>query len=303
MAKFHLPLLNSLRAFEAAARHQSIQKACDELHVTHSAVSRQIQKLELQVGRHLFERTHRKIALTDEGLLLFRAVTLGFSHIQRAFVQLSGSEISDRLVISVDSDFAGLWLVPRLADFYAIVANVLVEILAENTPPRLHDPRANCAILYAEAGRDLEDGEVLFRSRLFPVCAKELGGQRPPRSAEDLRHYVLLHDRTIFEWEEYLRGCAPAIDVNFKSGFVFSETSHCLDAAARGQGVAIGDDFLAAIHLQEGRLIKPFGSAVPSKNAYYFVVPGNAPKHPSVKTFRMWLLQSIDQHRKNFLIT
>jgi DNA-binding transcriptional LysR family regulator len=66
--------------------------------------------------------------------------------------------------------------------------------------------------------------------------------------------------------------------------------------------VAIGDDFLAAIHLQEGRLIKPFGSAVPSKNAYYFVVSANAPKHPSVKTFRMWLLQGIDQHRKNFLI-
>jgi LysR family glycine cleavage system transcriptional activator len=302
MAKYHLPLLNSLRAFEAAARHQSVQKACDELHLTHGAVSRQIKKLELRIGRRLFERAHRKIALTDDGALLFRAVTLGFSHIQRAFVQLSGASISDRLVISVDSDFAGLWLVPRLGDFYAIVSNVLVEILAENTPPLVHDPRANCAIHYAEAGRDLDNGEVLFRSRLFPVCAKELAAQRPLRSAEDLRHHVLLYDRTPVEWEEYLRGCAPAIEINFKSGIVFNETAHCLDAAARGQGVAIGDDFLAAIHLQEGRLIKPFGSAVPSKNAYYFVVSANAPKHPSVKTFRMWLLQGIDQHRKNFLI-
>jgi LysR family glycine cleavage system transcriptional activator len=303
MAKFHLPLLNSLRAFEAAARHLSIQKACDELHLTHGAVSRQIKNLELRIGHRLFERTHRKIVLTDDGALLFRAVTHAFGHINRALAQLSDGGISDRLVISVDSDFAGLWLVPRLADFYVIVPNVLVEIVSENTPLLVHDPRSNCAIIYAEAGRDIENGEVLFRSRLFPVCAKELVVKRPLRSPEDLRNHVLLYDRTPVEWEEYLRGCAPAIEFNFKSGMVFNETVHCLDAAARGQGVAIGDDYLAAIHLQEGRLIKPFGESVPSKNAYYFVVPDTAPKHPHVKTFRMWLLQGIERHRANFLLT
>jgi LysR family transcriptional regulator, glycine cleavage system transcriptional activator len=299
MGKFYLPPLNSLRAFEAAARHQSIKEACRELHVTHTAVSRQIQKLEQQVGRPLFERTHRKITLTDDGAILLNAVTLGFSHIQRAFLQLSRGPSPDSLVISVDSDFAGLWLVPRLADFYGNVPNLLVEIRAENTQPVQYDPRINCAIHYAPAGLELKDREMLFRSRLFPVCARDFP---PVRSAENLRNHVLVHDRSIREWEDYLRDCEVPIDFNVRSGLIFSETALCLDAAVRGQGVALGDDFLAATYLQERRLVKPFGSAVPSKNAYYFIVPEGAPEHPAVQTFRMWLFHNIEQHRANFLI-
>jgi LysR family glycine cleavage system transcriptional activator len=84
-----------------------------------------------------------------------------------------------------------------------------------------------------------------------------------------------------------------------RSGVVFSETALCLDAAARGQGVAIGDDFLAAMHLAEGRLVKPFDSSRYSKNAYYFIVPKRGASHPAVATFRNWLFQSIRRLRGN----
>src|SRR6266436_4690915 len=130
MSKFQLPALSTLIAFEAAARNQSIKQAADELHVTPTAVSRHIQKLELQVGRRLFERHHQKVVLTADGDIFHRAVATGFTHIERAFVQLSGSLHPDRLVISVDPDFAGLWLVPRLHEFYAIVPKTMVEIRA-----------------------------------------------------------------------------------------------------------------------------------------------------------------------------
>jgi LysR family glycine cleavage system transcriptional activator len=291
--KFRLPLLNSLRAFEAAARYQSIKLACAELHVTHAAVSRHIRKLEQQLGRRLFERRHRQIILTDAGEILLGAVTTGFSHIQRAFTQLSSMQRPERLVISVDPDFAGLWLVPRLGDFYAIVPDTLVEILAERTTPDLGDPRISCAIHYAQAGHGPELGEMLVRSRLFPVCARELMLQAPLESPNDLRHHVLLHDRSIAEWEEYLRSCAATFEINVRSGMVFSETALCLDAASRGQGVAIGDDFLAADHLAEGRLVKPFSSAVLSKNSYYFLASEAGSAHPSVSAFRNWLFRSI----------
>ena len=299
MAKFQLRLLNSLPAFEAAARHQSIKEACAELNVTHAAVSRHIKKIELHVGRHLFRRGHRKITLTDNGELLFSAVSMGFTHIQRALIQLSRSRNPDRLVISVDPDFAGLWLVPRLAGFYAIVPNTLVEIRAEKSTLPLQDPQIGCAIHFAEANPDLENGEMLFRSRLFPVCAKSLAQSAPLNSVDDLRHHVLLHDRSIVEWEEYLRSCGTAIDIDVRLGIIFSETGLCLDAAVRGQGVAIGDDFLAAMHLSEGRLVKPFGSTVLSKNAYYLAVPEKTSRHPSVNALRTWLLQSIQRERQD----
>ena len=302
MSKFQLPALSTLIAFEAAARHQSIKQAADELHVTHTAVSRHIQKLERQVARRLFERQHRKIVLTADGEMFLRAVTMGFTHIERAFVQLSGRRKPDSLVISVDPDFAGLWLVPRLDEFYAIVPNTLVEIRAGKGINSLRDPTIDCAIQYAEAGSDLENGEILFRSRLFPVCAPSLAKRVPLRSLEDLKHHVLLHDRSFVEWQEYLQDCSLTIDVNIGASVVFSETAHCLDAAARGQGVAMGDDFLAAMHLSEERLVRPFDSTLYSRNAYYFIAPKRGARHPAVTAFRNWLVQSIERVRSDLRV-
>jgi LysR family glycine cleavage system transcriptional activator len=122
---------------------------------------------------------------------------------------------------------------------------------------------------------------------------------RPLRSPEDLQHHTLLHDRSIIEWQEYIQSCSKTINVDVRLGALFSETALCLDAAVRGQGVAIGDDFLAAMHLSEGRLVKPFDSVVYSKNAYYFIVPKRGAKHPAVTTFRNWLFQSIRRLRSN----
>jgi LysR family transcriptional regulator, glycine cleavage system transcriptional activator len=163
----------------------------------------------------------------------------------------------------------------------------------------LRDPRIDCGIQYAEAESEVENGEILFRSSLFPVCAPSLAKRLPLRSPEDLRRHVLLHDRSFVEWQEYLQNCSLAIDVNAGSSAVFSETAHCLDAAARGQGVAMGDDFLAALHLLEGRLIRPFESALYSRNAYYFIAPKRGARHSAVAAFRNWLVQSIDRVRSD----
>jgi LysR family transcriptional regulator, glycine cleavage system transcriptional activator len=296
MAKFQIPALNSLIFFEAAARHQSIKLACDELHVTHSAVSRHIRRVERQVGRDLFERHHRKIVLNNDGEILLRALATSFSHIQRAIAQLRRNRDPETLVISVDPDFAALWLVPRLAEFSELVPNTLVEILAERSLNSLDNPRVDCAIQYAPVGLGPENSEMLFRSRLFPVCAQ--GPTRQPlQSPEDLRHHMLLHDRSTVEWQEYIHSFANALDINVSSGAIFSETALCLDAAVRGQGVAMGDDFLAAIHLAEGRLVKPFDSALYSRNAYYFIAAKRDVKHAAVSAFRDWLFLSVDRVR------
>ena len=294
MSKFRLPVLNSLRAFEAAARLQSIRKACDELHINHAAVSRHIQRLEQHLGRDLFERHPRKIVLTADGEALRAAVAAGFSTNQRAIAQLCGGQNPERLVISVDPDFASLWLVPRLAEFHAVVPDIVVEILAEKGTDPPVNPHMDCAILYAEAGRRPENGELLFRSNLFPVYAPD-SIQGALRTPQDLRHQVLLHDRTFVEWQQYFASCGIAADVKRGPGVVFSHTANCLDAAVRGQGVAMGDDVLAGLYLSEGRLVKLFDYSFPSKNAYYFVASYGTEKHPALKAFRDWLFRSIDR--------
>jgi LysR family glycine cleavage system transcriptional activator len=173
----------------------------------------------------------------------------------------------------------------------------MVEIRAEKGTNSLRDPGIDCIIQYAETGSEPENSDVLFRSSLFPVCAPSLAKALPLRSLEDLKHHVLLHDRSFVEWQEYLKSSSSKIDVNVGSRVIFSETAHCLDAAARGQGVAMGDDFLAAMHLSEGRLVRPFDSVIYSRNAYYFIAPKRGVRHRAVAAFRNWLVQSIDRVR------
>ena len=293
MPKYRFPALSSLRAFEAAARHLSMRKACDELHVTHAAVSRQIVKLELWLGYSLFERRPRKIFLTYEGETLYGELIVAFDYIQRAFTRLSHNQHPGRLVISVDPDFAALWLVPRLDEFSSIVPDILVEIRAQESLKSFDEPRMDCAIQYSEAGIDFPNRELLFRSSLFPVCAPSIMLATPMRSPEDLCHCMLLHDRTLLEWQQFFRETSIAAQINLDVGRIFNTTALCLDAAARGQGVAMGDDFLADVYLSDGRLVRPFKYSVLSKNAYYFVVPDGSVQHPAVEAFRKWLLQGI----------
>jgi LysR family glycine cleavage system transcriptional activator len=293
MRKYRLPILNLLPAFEAAARHSSMQKAALEMSLSRQAISRQIVKLEHHVGRTVFERLPNRLVLTDAGETLLSAVDVAFSHIQRAVGQLNGKQKPERLVLSVDPDFAVLWLVPRLAEFYASVPDTVVEIVAEKDAPCQRQPTVHCAIRYARAGMKFENGDVLFRSRLFPVYSAALARTQPLRSVKDLRRHVLLHDRSTREWKEYLgrRGAPAAVDPS--RGIVFNKSALCMEAAARGQGVAIGDDFLAATYLAEGRLIRPFHSSLMSRNAYYFLVPAGASKHPAAASFRSWLLSRV----------
>jgi len=297
MPKYRFPAVNSLRVFEAAARHLSMRKACDELHVTHAAVSRHIVKLELWLGYSLFERRPRKITLTYEGERLYRALSVAFDHIQHAIMRLSDNQHPERLVISVDPDFAALWLVPRLDEFSSIVPDILVEIRAQESSKSFDDPTIDCAIHYSEAGINPSNREILFRSILFPVCAPSIMQATPMRSPEDLRHCMLLHDRTLLEWEEFFRETSVGAQINLDVGRIFNTTALCLDAAARGQGVAIGDDFLADVYLSDGRLVRPFEYSVLSKNAYYLVVPDGSDRHPAVEAFRTWLVQSIGAMR------
>jgi len=295
MSKYQIPPLSTLKAFEAAARLMSIKGAGDELHVSHAAVSRHVKNLERYVGHRLFDRYYRRIALTAEGEIFLAGITGGLSQIEHAVMRLRGSLRANKLVISVDPDFAGLWLVPRLAEFHARVPNTQVEILVEKDANPLRGRRSDCAIQYSEADRERENGEVLFRSRLFPVCAPGLMKRLPLRSPKDLRFHTLLHDRTYAEWQDYHEGFSMTLDVNVGSA-IFGATALCLDAAVRGQGVAIGDDYLAAMYLSEGRLVRPFDSALHSRNAYYFIAPKRNSRHSAVTAFRQWLFESIRRH-------
>ena len=117
MRRGRLPL-TALRSFEAAGRLLSFTRAAEELFVSQAAISRQIRELEASIGRPLFERRHRAVALTDEGARLLATLTESFDRIDATLSALSATP-AQSVTISVEPTFAALWMVPNLADFRA----------------------------------------------------------------------------------------------------------------------------------------------------------------------------------------
>ena len=241
MTKYGYSLLKSLPAFEAVARLHSVSKAAAELYVTAGSVSRHIKHIERFVGRPLFQRTHSTIVSNEDGALLHNAIDTATLCIRRALTQITGAQVANRLVISADPDFGG------------IVAGAAAGRLLHHHSRhgRGNTCAARCAFDARPAHqlRDSLHGGRFGSGRgrdAVPLAA--LSGSlrstayRPGARFhwDDLRFHKLLHDRSFGEWAQYLQACGAVIDIDLHSGIVFSETSMCLEAAVRGQGVALG---------------------------------------------------------------
>src|SRR4051812_21286881 len=168
---FDVPPLELLVAFEAAARHLSFTRAGDEIALTQSAVSRQIQALEDRLGVTLFRRLHRALALTEQGRAFQQATTEALTAIDRASRALKGEGAGRPVVVSTTAGFAGLWLIPRLTSFVAAHPEVDVRISTGNTLAHLERDGVDVAVRYRSVDL-LPSGAVpLFGETVFPVCS------------------------------------------------------------------------------------------------------------------------------------
>ncbi len=123
-----LPSLNALRAFEAAARHQSFTLAAQELHVTQGAVSHQVKALEEELGLALFERLSNQLRLTAAGQRYLVVVGDAFDRIESGTRQLLERPQRERLTISISPNFNAKWLAPRLGGFSARHADLDLHV-------------------------------------------------------------------------------------------------------------------------------------------------------------------------------
>ena len=130
--KSRLPSLDLLKGFEAAARHLSFTRAAEELFLTQSALSRQMQTLEEQLGLPLFERRHRQLLLTDAGQLLHATAKTVLAELTQAVAAIRRDQAAQPLTVSTNQPFASLWLIPRLPRFRERHPKIDVYISADN---------------------------------------------------------------------------------------------------------------------------------------------------------------------------
>lgn len=293
MQKRHLPPLNALRTFEAAARHLHMGKAADELGVTHGAVSKQIVNLEDQFGFSLFHRVGNRLALTDQGLKLLKAATAAFDQLGYAIARLEGESIAGELRVSVPSAFAEKWLIPRLAKFTEAAPGLKLSLLSANAS---YDAAAGDVL-----GEDLDlavrfgepvwkDGTARLLSHVgsFPVCSPLLMSAEPglANPADLLQHTLLLDDPQGTNWQRWLQR-AGVLQATLPKTIYCQDFNLLLAAAKQGLGLCLADQITAGEDLARGHLLRPFRQSIEHLGAYFIVLP--ALVSPGARAFAEWL--------------
>ena len=288
-----LPSLNSLKAFEAAGRLGSFTLAAKELNVTQGAVSRQVKQLEEEIGVILFFRQHRKLTLTDQGMLLLPALTRSLDTMADALDKLNHQQLD--LNLKVHPTFAIRWLIPRLHKFQSLHPELQVRLTTSSVNADFSRENFDAGITHL--GQEIPGvfRKKLLEEQLIPVCAPQLPeGPLPLKTPADLKHHMLLHNNPdLREWQTW------ADQMNVKNlplerGQVFEVDDAALQAAVAGLGVALGDLFLVKEELTAGRLVTPFGHMPAQTGFYYFSRPQCNGRAPGVRAFQDWLFKEID---------
>lgn len=286
-----LPPLNTLRSFEAAARHASFLRAARELHVTPSAVSHQIRALEKFLGVSLFRRDGRQVQLTREGESYLQAVREGLTLIAAATGRIDKPRPGGVLTLSVAPAFATPWLAPRLAGFQLAHPELEVRLSSSIELVDFKKSDVDAAVRYGPGRWPGLRSHRLFAEELIPVASPHLRLRRKQlRKPADLRAATLLHVMSrLGEWRMWL-SAAGVTDIDAEQGPKFHTTPLALEAAIAGHGVAITDRRLVADHLRSGRLVAPFDVVLPREFAYYLAYPQSRASDPNIAVFRDWLL-------------
>jgi LysR family transcriptional regulator, glycine cleavage system transcriptional activator len=292
-----LPSLNALKAFEAAARHESFTLAAEELFVTHAAISRHIRELEEALGTDLFIRTGRGVKLTESGSRFGSILTPLFDRMAQAVREAAAQGMVRTLQVSAEPAIASRWIVPRLGRFNELHPDIELAI---DPTSRLVDFRAGEADLGIRYGLGRwDDVEIAKLSDCvsFPVCAPRLISERAQLKPADLRDFNLLHEQRKQWWADWL-ALAGVSDVEDWRGTVF-QNHLAIEAAEAGQGFALGDQILVTDAILEGRLARPFDLDMKDHGAYFIVRARGSKETAPARAFREWLLgEMAETHRK-----
>lgn len=309
--------MGHLRAFDAVARHLNFRAAAEELSLTQSAVSRQIQALEDEVGTALFLRHTRAVELTSAGTLLLRAAGLSLERIDAAVRQIRQSAGRKSVAITTWASFASMWLIPRLEAFQREHPDIDIRIDATDAAVDLATADVDLALRYAVPQAMAPGAIRLFGEQLTPVASRWLLKEHRIAQLDDLAQVTLIeagdaHRTRHLEWltwQRWLDTFAPPSGGGARGKakarltpqrwLYFNYASQIVQAALTGQGVALARLPLVAESLANGDLIEPLPQMrLDSPLVYWLVVAPRSVVRPEVKAFCDWLLREAERTRQ-----
>ncbi|MBL8336696.1 MAG: LysR family transcriptional regulator [Rhodoferax sp.] len=287
-----------LRAFEAVARHLNFRAASEELALTQSAVSRQIQAMEDEIGVPLFLRHTRAVELTSAGGQLLRAVVPALERLDAAVRMVRRSAGRRSVAITTWASFASMWLIPRLEAFQSAHPDIDLRIDASDVRVDLDTADVDIALRYAPVGAVPSTAVRLFGEQLTPVASPWLIRSGPPlRKGADLANFALIEasdgHRTqslqFLAWRRWL-DAYQLQTLEPKRWLYFNYAHQIAQAALTGQGVALARVPLVADSLASGDLVEVLpGMRMDSPLVYWLMVGPRAAERPEIVAFCQWL--------------
>jgi len=298
-----VPNLNALKAFEAAARHESFTRAAEELSVTQGAVSQQVKALEADLGLKLFTREPRRLVITRAGRDYLAVVRDALDRIADGTERLLQLQNAGTLTVSTSPNFAAKWLVHRLGRFVEQHPEIDLRVSATLHHIDFAREDIDLAVRHSDGNLPALHATQLWREELFAVCSPALLRSGPPlRRPADLAQHTLLHLDSRHDWSKWL-DVAGVSDADLSRGPVLNQASMVIDAAVAGQGVALTRTALAAWDLIAGRLVRPFPLALPVPYSYWIVCPKATTTQPKITLFRDWLLAEAQEDARRLAET
>lgn len=295
-----IPPLNALHTFEVVARTGSLTAAAAQLHVTQSAVSRQVAALEQYFGVALFTRERLGVVLTPAGQRYAEQIVPAFESIASATQVLRQRPDSEVLRVGTYSTLAAKWLIPKLPQFLAQHPGKDVRIHRLVPCVNFERDPVDVAIQLADEAVQQQAGmraDRLFPELLEPVCspaflARHAGDADHARGLPALLSQRLLvskyHPR---DWQEWLAGSGLQAAAEQAERMEFNASMLTWQAAVHGLGLALGQAHLLEEELDAGQLVRPFGRAVQTARSYWLLRPRKPGRHVLAKVFRQWLLE------------
>ncbi len=288
-----LPPTAQLLAFESAARHGGVSRAAEELHLTQSAVSRQIQHLEAALGVALFHRHRQRLVLTDAGRLYAAEIRPGLQTLADASQKaMRHGGAKGLLNLAVLPTFGTRWLIPRMGAFSARHPDVVVHFATRLEPFDFEREPFDAAIHFGDPVWPGAECDLLLEESVVPVCSPAFLQAHPIRERADLAGLPLLQQTTRpalwLEWFEQ-----SGLDTAWAmQGAHFEQFAMMAAAATAGLGVALMPHCLVEDELGSGRLVALFRPMRLQTQAYYLVIPEARAREPRVAGFRQWLLEA-----------
>jgi LysR family glycine cleavage system transcriptional activator len=292
--RIQLPSLNALQAFEAAARHQSFTRAAAELGVTQTAVSHQVRALEIELGVALFRRSPQRVSLTPEGRAWSAELGAVFERLHDANRKLRQPTQSSRpaVAVSIIPSFASRWLVPRLGRLLLKHTEIDVRISATERLVDFALEPFDLAIRYGAGGYAGLVSHKLAEDAFVVVAAPAIARKRSRFRLRDLGAETLLHDDFPDAWARFFDAAGSELPKNARRT-EFTDSGMLVEAAVRGQGVALARWSLVADEIGAGRLRLLFPELPPLATglAYYLVSPRENLRRKAVSAFRDWVVE------------